>query len=157
MEIKLVSAPETHELRNRVLRPGRPVEVVDYPQDRLPSAFHLGAFIDGEHAGTASFYNLPNELALAAAENPPAEELWQLRGMGSAPEYKGRGIGTAMLERAYPELTARGGTVLWCNARVVALEFYRKMGFLVLGDEFMVPDIGPHYVMWRRVPATRTE
>jgi GNAT superfamily N-acetyltransferase len=151
VEIRQVPVSQTYEIRNRLLRPGRPVECVHYDQDKLPSAFHLGAFIDGEHVGTASYYQLPNEHVLTDAPDIAPDCLWQLRGMASEVARRGRGIGTAMLAESYRIIREKGGRVLWCNARLVALEFYKRNGFSILGDEFDVPDIGPHYVMWRRL------
>ena len=29
--------------------------------------------------------------------------------------------------------------ILWCNARTTAFEFYEKMGFTIVGDEFDIP------------------
>ena len=34
--------------------------------------------------------------------------------------------------------------ILWCNARTTAFEFYEKMGFTIVGDEFDIPNLGPH-------------
>jgi hypothetical protein len=36
---------------------------------------------------------------------------------------------------------------MWCHARVSARVFYEKLGFATLGDEFVLPVAGPHYVM----------
>ncbi len=48
-----------------------------------------------------------------------------------------------------PPHPRRGRRLLWCNARVVALGFYTKLGLHTEGDEFDIPGIGPHYVMTR--------
>ena len=42
---------------------------------------------------------------------------------------------------------------LWCNARLHAVGFYERQGWKVEGDEFDVPDIGPHFVMRWNPPA----
>ncbi len=41
--------------------------------------------------------------------------------------------------------------VLWCNARLVALEFYTVLGFKIIGPEFNIKDIGPHYKMYKTI------
>jgi predicted GNAT family N-acyltransferase len=43
----------------------------------------------------------------------------------------------------------RAGHMIWCNARLSAVRFYEKLGFETRGDEFDIPDVGPHVVMWR--------
>jgi len=45
----------------------------------------------------------------------------------------------------------RGGTLVWCNARVPARRFYERAGFTVHGDEWDEPGIGPHVAMARPV------
>jgi predicted GNAT family N-acyltransferase len=44
-----------------------------------------------------------------------------------------------------------GAGVIWCNARVPAIGFYRRGGFVAQGDVWEEPEIGPHVVMWRLV------
>ena len=42
---------------------------------------------------------------------------------------------------------AAGGTLLWANARLPALEFYRRAGFVTSGEPWTDPEIGPHVVI----------
>ena len=44
-------------------------------------------------------------------------------------------------------LQSKGASMLWCNARTSASDFYMKQGFVVDGDEFEMTSIGPHYRM----------
>ena len=77
--------------------------------------------------------------------------VWRLRGMATTPEVRGQGFGRALLENCFAHIRARGGTLLWCNARVVALAFYEHLGFVAEGEEFEIVPIGPHYVMTRQL------
>jgi hypothetical protein len=36
---------------------------------------------------------------------------------------------------------------VWCNARTPARGFYERAGFAVEGEEFELPEIGPHVLM----------
>ena len=36
----------------------------------------------------------------------------------------------------------------WCNARLVAVGFYEKLGLSVYGDIFEIEPIGPHKLMF---------
>ena len=36
-------------------------------------------------------------------------------------------------------------------AEMSPLEFYKANGMITLGDEYDVPLVGPHYLMWRRI------
>ena len=49
-------------------------------------------------------------------------------------------------------VAARGGDVVWCDARVGAAGFYERMGFTVVTDEFEKTGIGPHIGMLIDVP-----
>ena len=37
--------------------------------------------------------------------------------------------------------------MVWCNARTPARGFYERYGFVAEGEEFELPDIGPHFRM----------
>ena len=150
MEIRLITSEETIDVRHRTLRVGRPRETAYLPDDAEPDCFHLGAFVAGVHGGVASFYHHPKAAVVAASGVDPVA-LWRLRQMGTLPEFRGRGLGRALLDHAYPLLRERGAAVVWCDARLGALDFYRANGFVILGDEYDVPLVGPHYLMWRRV------
>ena len=50
--------------------------------------------------------------------------------------------------RCFREIHSGGGSYLWCNARLIAVPFYERMGLTAVGDLFEMPEIGPHYVMW---------
>ncbi len=123
------------DLRARVLRPGQPPERSRFIGDDDPNSVHLGAFVAGRCVGVASL--LP-------------EAGLRLRGMAVEADARGTGIGTALLTRVH-QIAEERGQDLWCNARKAAVGFYQKHGWTIEGDEFSIPDIGPHYVMrWRR-------
>lgn len=151
MEIRRISAEETIDVRHRTLRVGRPRATAYLDEDNEPGAFHLGAFVDGVHAGTASFFHHPNREVLAELPGIEPTELYRLRQMGTLPEFRGLGVGRALLDAAYPLLRELGGTVLWCDARLAAVDFYRANGLATLGPEYDVPLVGPHYLMWKRI------
>jgi len=41
--------------------------------------------------------------------------------------------------------------MVWCNARLVAVEFYKSIGFKIIGDLFDIQGIGPHYYMYKKI------
>ena len=71
--------------------------------------------------------------------------------MATAPQVRGQGVGAATLRYGMAEIRRRGGTRLWCNARTGALGFYLRLGFSMVGDEFEIEPIGPHYAMEREL------
>jgi hypothetical protein len=74
---------------------------------------------------------------------------WRLRGMATAPEVRGWGIGADLVDAVVGHVGGRGGTVLWCTARLPAVLFYERQGFQVIGATWEEPVIGTHIHMYR--------
>lgn len=122
-----------YDLRERVLRPGRPPEAVRYQGDEAPTTLHLGAFTpDSRLAGIASLFATGDSL--------------QLRGMAVEPNVQRRGVG-ALLVRKAQQHAFEANKDLWCNARASACGFYEKLGWTIEGNVFELEGIGPHYIM----------
>ena len=76
---------EIVDLRHAVLRQGLPREEAIFPGDDAPTSRHCGAFVGDAAVGCATFH-------ASRWEDEPA---WQLRGMATLPEFRGKGIGRA--------------------------------------------------------------
>jgi len=61
-------------------------------------------------------------------------------------EWRGKGFGSAMLQRILEELRNRGMQKAMLNAQTIAIKFYEKFGFQVYGEEFIEAGI-PHVKM----------
>ena len=142
--VRPIGAVQVRELRHALLRPFEPPEKIVYSGDDEPDTLHAGAFEGEAFVGIASVCREP------MAGSPDSGQ-WRLRGMATVPAVRGRGAGRALLEVCFDHIRARGGNLLWCNARVVALGFYTHLGFVAQGEEFEIVPIGPHYVMTRRL------
>lgn len=149
MDVRPITAEQTRPLRAEILRPGQDPESLVYPGDDVPGSFHAGAFERGALVGIATVYPEPMPVQPDAAVG--ADNAFRLRGMATKRHLQGRGLGRAVLERCIEHVRESGAEVLWCNARVGALGFYRRLGFETVGDEFEIEGIGPHFVMWLRV------
>ena len=144
VEVRICLVEEILPLRWEILRPGFPKESATFAGDDAPETFHVGAFVKGDLAGVASFYREP------LPEKPELSDAWQLRGMATQPEVRGAGLGRAVLEFGEQEVRRRGGAFVWCNARVIAVGFYRRHAWETLGEQFEIPTVGPHFRMVRR-------
>ncbi len=142
--IRRISAAETRPLRQAILRPHQPVEELAYPGDDAPETAHFGAFLDGKLIGIASVYHEP-------PHGETNQSAWRLRGMAVVPQLFRKGIGSLLLRACLNHAKQRGGTMMWFNARTPAVPFYQAHGFQIRGEEFTLPDIGPHYFMWREI------
>jgi GNAT superfamily N-acetyltransferase len=143
-DIRVIPTADTVPLRISVLRPGRPLEAAQFPGDEEPTTRHFGAFDRGALVGIATLLRAP-------LPEQPGPTALQLRGMATAPEVRGHGHGRELVHRCIAFTREQKVELLWCNARVVALGFYRKLGFEIIGGEFEVPDVGPHFRMWLRI------
>jgi predicted GNAT family N-acyltransferase len=61
--------------------------------------------------------------------------------------FRGRGVGRAMLEALLKIAQERGLTRVELDAQTRAMDFYRASGFIAIGDEFLDAGI-PHYRMY---------
>ncbi|MGW0433875.1 GNAT family N-acetyltransferase [Micromonospora sp. NPDC003197] len=89
-------------------------------------------------------------LELTGQRHPRAEPHWYLQQMVVVPQFRGRGLGGAMLRHQLARADAAGvPTYLEAsNPRNRAL--YERYGFRPLGDPIALPDNGPHLQpMWR--------
>jgi len=109
--------------------------------DDLPTTFHVGAFKDGEVVSIGTFLIQKNEKF-------KEQKQYRLRAMATSPKVRGENFGKMIIDFAVKELKNRSIEILWCDARKIALEFYEKMGFSVIGDYYDVPKIGPHKLMY---------
>ena len=146
-QIRLIDAADTIPIRNQVLRPHQTPAECEYDGDHDDGAFHFGAFSSAD------------VLIGIASVMPQAEQRFsqfqdatqhRLRGMAVLPDDQGKGLGRALLDSCLEKSRASGCEVFWCNARVTAADFYLKSGFEKLQDEFELPGIGRHYVMFKR-------
>lgn len=146
LSVEQVGIAATYPLRRQVLRAGGPIESVRLPVDDQPTTAAFAARdAEGKIVGTAIVY--PE----ACPWQPGRAHTWRLRGMATAPELRGRGIGTRVLRAVLDHVTRAGGQLVWCNARTPARRFYEREGFVVHGDEWVDPEIGPHVAMSREL------
>jgi predicted GNAT family N-acyltransferase len=135
---------ETLPLRAAVLRPGGDSAAMAGDDD--PATIHLAArTADGRVVGVARFSPAPCPWR-------PARAPWQLRGMATDAAVRGSGAGRALLEAGLARVAARGGDLVWCDARVTAADFYERMGFAVVTEPYEKPPIGPHLGMLIALP-----
>ena len=142
IEIEKITAFETIIVRHPVLRPGRPIESCHFDGDDLPTTSHFGLFLENQLAGVISAFKAQNKLF-------SEENQYQIRGMAVLSEFQKKGFGEALLEYCENEIRLKSGNLIWFNARETAIGFYEKSGYEILGDPFEIPDVGPHYILFK--------
>jgi GNAT superfamily N-acetyltransferase len=138
--LRAATLDEIVALRHRELRAGHPREAAVFEGDTEPTTRHWGAF-DADSGACVG-------CATLVARPFGADPALQLRGMATRADLTRRGIGAALLALVH---AAAGDRLLWCNARLRAVAFYRRLGWEVVSDVFDIPDVGLHRVMVRRL------
>lgn len=141
--IKKITAEATYKIRLEVLRKDISLPC-QFQGDLEAETLHVGVFLTDDLVGVSSF--MKNENALFTDKNQ-----YQLRGMATLSEARGKGCGKQLIDFAVQRLQHKKATILWCKAREVAVDFYKKTGFLIIGDPFFIPQIGMHYIMYKRL------
>jgi predicted GNAT family N-acyltransferase len=142
--IKFIPLEDVFDLRNVVLREGKmPPGQPRFPSDDVEGAFHLGYFDGDKLVCVASFH--PETYTTFPGK------AYQLRGMATLEEYRGKSIGNQLLNFAIVYLRGQKANYIWCNARKKALKFYESIGFEIVSPEFDVPGIGPHHAMYLKI------
>jgi GNAT superfamily N-acetyltransferase len=134
--VRAAQAAEVRLLQAAVLRPDGPLPGDQPPP---PEALHVVALQDGVVVGAATILPAP-----WPGPGRTPEPAWRLRGMVTAPGARRSGIGRAVLEQAVTLAVGRGAGSLWAEARGSALGFYRRLGWAVVGAEWIKPGAGPH-------------
>lgn len=141
MYIKKITPRATLALRSEILRPGRNVSECVFDGDDAPTTAHFGA-VDpaGNILGIVSVFRNGSPLINST-------EVYQIRAMATSPECRGQGIGRLLLSAAEGYAKLQGALLIWVNARSSALGFYRKSGYAVASDEFVIEGVGAHYLV----------
>lgn len=119
VEIKIIGFKETFNLRHSVMNPEKIIDQMYRPGDE--SALHIGAFINKHLNGITSFFE----------EDP---KIWRIRGMAVDPLYQKLGIGRKLVKFGFDHI--EDPELIWCNSRISAIDFYKKLGFDQTSEEF---------------------
>lgn len=146
IEIRSLPVERVRPLRREVLRAGMTNQSVEFDGDDEPSTFHLAA-LDGDGRIVATSTWLMRD-----DTRRPGRRAYQLRGMATAIDRQGQGLGARLVNAGLDELAIRDVEIVWANARDSALDFYRGLGFSVVSEGFVETVTGlPHHVVSREV------
>ncbi len=131
-------------LRHKYLRPDQPEDAVCYQTDGQETCRHFAAK-DAEGQVIASgTLNLEDRVA---GQPPFGTPGMRIRGIAVEDDWRGKGVGAAMVGHLLEEGRASGVAEAWGNARTENLRFYAKNGFAEVSGAFEIPTIGEHVVV----------
>jgi len=123
--------PEIRSIREAVFIQEQAVPPHLELDDRDHSCLHVLALKDDEPVGTGRI---------------DIEKNGKIGRVAVLKEYRGQNIGSQLMA-ALEELARQNGlSSVWFNAQVPAIPFYQKLGYTVVGEEFMEAGI-PHKMM----------
>ena len=144
VNIRKVDAEIIRPLRHSELRKGQDFSTTSYLKDYELDTFHM-AYISNEKIVTcATFY--PEKSTKIKSENA-----YRLRGMATDSNFQRKGYASDLMEESFKKLKNRDCDMVWCNARLVAVNFYKSVGFKITGKIFDIEGIGPHYYMYKEI------
>lgn len=153
-QAQILHPEEIQQLRNEVLWPHKTFENCILETDRLSTTFHFGVQIDGLAVATVTFQKentdkLKQDSSEGVSQGALQENQYRLRAMAVREGYRGQGFGDAIVEAGVNHLRELGVKVVWCDARLAALNFYRRLQFEEFEEEYEIPIIGLHRFMWK--------
>ena len=96
---------------------------------------------DGMDEEAIHFLAFKNEKAIGCARAFVIENYMQLGRMAVLKEYRGEGIGTALLEKAMTTAKLNELSVIYISAQCQAIDFYKKFGFEITSDIYLDAEI----------------
>ena len=143
-QIISIDAEKIRPLRHRELRQGQSFSTTSYLLDNNKDTFHMACMLNDKVITCATFY--PEETEKIISDNA-----YRLRGMATDANFRRKGFGRELMEASFQKLKLFKADILWCNARLVAISFYKSLGFKIIGEIYDIKDIGPHYYMYKKI------
>ena len=144
MKIKKISSVETYPVRHEVLRKGKPIETCQFKGDDDENTTHFGLFLENKLVGIISIFKENNTLFSELNQ-------FQIRGMAVLEVFQGKGFGAELVKEAENHCINLNADLIWFNARENAVPFYKKLDYKIIGDSFLIPDVGIHFAMYKKM------
>ena len=144
VNITKVDAKKVRPLRHAELRKGQDFSTTSYIEDYEAGTFHMACIVDEKIVTCASYY--PEKSMKIKSDNA-----YRLRGMATDSSFQRKGYARDLMKESFKELKKKDCDMVWCNARLVAVDFYKSVGFKILGELFDIEAIGPHYYMYKEI------
>jgi len=144
VNIRKVDAKKVRPLRHAELRKGQDFSTTSYIEDYEAGTFHMACIVDEKIVTCASYYP---EKSIKIKSN----RAYRLRGMATDSNFQRKGYASDLIAESFKELKKRDCDMVWCNARLGAVDFYKSVGFKIIGEIFDIAEIGPHYYMYKEI------
>ena len=110
----------TWRIRQLAMYPSKEITDMELPEDW--EGIHFGLYYQYELTGVVSLFT--------------NGDVAQFRKMAVLPSDQGKGFGKQLLIYLIEYCKTQGIKNLWCNARISATDFYKKLGFETLDEPY---------------------
>jgi len=142
IEARIIPSRLTYTIRNKVLWPHKKIENCKLSIDELASTYHIGTFFQEKLISIGTFIKEKNQ------NFDKILSQYRLRAMGTSKDYQGISGGKTLLLYAIKFLKEKKTNLIWCDARINAVPFYKSIGFKEKGNIYNIPLIGQHKLMY---------
>jgi len=125
------------KLRDQVLRKPLGMSLFDENRDAEIDDYHIGAFIHDKLVGILIL-------------TPLSEDTVKMRQVAVDETLQSQRVGSRLVHFAEQFSREKGYSTMMLNARKSAMEFYLKLGYMKISDEFLEINI-PHYKMSKSI------
>ena len=140
--VKEIKPKDCYSIRHQVLWQHKSLDNCGIDIDDKSGAFHLGVYKEGQLVCVASFFN-------QSQTQFSHQNQYRIRAMATLTKAQNTGAAKVLLTAAFKRLIANKQELLWCDARIKATGFYKKLGFKKIGDSYNIPIIGEHFLMYK--------
>ena len=116
--------------------------LADYKEDKYKETKHFAIYKDER---------VVSGLTLIKDISDFQNKSFQIRGMFTTKYEKEKGYGSMLIEKIIIKLRKDKIKFLWCNSRILAIEFYKKNKFKETGKEFHIKLLGKHKKLTRKI------
>tara|TARA_B100000963_G_scaffold317855_1_gene298547 strand:+ start:454 stop:1041 length:588 start_codon:yes stop_codon:yes gene_type:complete len=120
-----------------------PKKLASYKEDSYLTTKHFGLFCDNKLISGLTLIEDKNE-------NQNNRSI-QIRGMFTIKSEYNKGYGSTLINLLIKYLKKRDFQIIWCNARLKAINFYKKNNFYGSGKTFKIKLIGDHQKVIRLI------
>ena len=142
IQFKEITLNEIIKFREESLYYNLPKKLSKYKEDKFKNTHHYAIFKDDK---------LVSGLTLIKGNSELKEKVFQIRGMFTVKDELRNGFGSMLIKNILIKLKENRMTMIWCNSRISAINFYRENKFIEIGETFKIPLIGLHKKLQRRV------
>ena len=137
----IINSELTYDIRKRILWPHITNENYSIEPDDVDSTFHLGTYFKNQIISIGTFIKETNSKF-------DYDTQYRLRAMATDKDYQIKGAGRNLFLTALQILKKKKIMMLWCDARLNAIPFYKALGMKSLEQIYQIPNIGPHKTMY---------